>query len=544
MSTVVIKRPARRPAPEIPTGEIAVEPPPEIPQQAGGRWQQAMMALPMLGGSVAMAMMMGQGRSGPFSYVIGGLFGISSIAMLTTSFGSSGSPKKAEMMAARREYLRHLAGLRRRVRETATKQRTGLLYRHPDPTKLWSTASSHRVWERRSADPDFGVVRLAVGPQTLATPLIPPVTRPLDELEPMTAGALRRFLDAYSVVPDLPVAASLRSFARVFLRGAGPGAEADIRGLARAVVAQLATFHAPDDMIVAICAGPERRASWEWVKWLPHNLHPARTDALGHVRLVASTGHELEALLEDVIGNRPRFNSGGMGASSPHVLIVLDGADLKGATQLDDGIDGVTVLDLDEQPPRLLDRSLLVLEARNSGGRRALLTYSMDHEAEVGTPDRLSEEEAEAVARRLAPLRLAAMSKSSDTPLATEMGLAELLGLGDPEAFSVTRSWLPRPNRDRLRVPIGVGADGNPVELDLKESAQDGMGPHGLLIGATGSGKSELLRTLVMALAATHSSETLNFVLIDFKGGATFSSLDRLPHTAAVITNLADELVL
>ncbi|WP_030438209.1 type VII secretion protein EccC [Actinoplanes subtropicus] len=543
MSTVVIKRSARRAAPEIPTGEIAVEPPPEIPQTTGGRWQQAMMALPMLGGSVAMAMMMGQGRSGPYGYVVGGLFGVSSIAMLTTSFGASGSPKKAEMMAARREYLRHLAGLRRRVRETATRQRVGMLYRHPDPHQLWSTAGSYRVWERRPADPDFGVVRLAVGPQTLATPLIPPETRPLDELEPMTAGALRRFLDAYSVVPDLPVAASLRGFARVFLRGAGPTGEQDARSLTRAVICQLATFHAPDDMIVAICAGPERRAEWEWVKWLPHNLHPSRTDALGHVRLVASTGPDLERLLEDVIGNRPRFG-GGSGGHAPHVVIVLDGINLKGATQLDDGIDGVTVLDLDELPPRMLDRSLLVLEAAHVGSRRVLNTYSMDHEAEVGTPDQLSVEQAEAVARRLSPLRLAAMSKSSDTPLATEMGLAELLGLGDPETFSVAQSWTPRPNRDKLRVPIGLGADGSAIELDLKESAQDGMGPHGLLIGATGSGKSELLRTLVMALAATHSSETLNFVLIDFKGGATFSSLDRLPHTAAVITNLADELVL
>src|SRR6201996_6778482 len=170
MSTVVIKRSARRPAPEIPTGELAVEAPPEIPQAAGGRWQQAMMALPMLGGSVAMAMMMGGGTGGPYRYVIGGLFGVSSVAMLSTSFGSSGSPKKAEMMAARREYLRHLAGLRRRVRETASMQRIGLLYRHPDPNQLWSTAGSHRVWERRPADPDFAVVRLAVGPQTLATP--------------------------------------------------------------------------------------------------------------------------------------------------------------------------------------------------------------------------------------------------------------------------------------------------------------------------------------------------------------------------------------
>ena len=545
MSTVVIKRAARRSAPEIPTGELAVDPPPEIPQAVGGRWTQAMMVLPMLGGSVAMAMMMGRGGGGAFSYVVGGLFGVSSLAMLATSFGGGGAPKKAEMMAARREYLRHLSSLRRRVRDTASKQKIGLFYRHPDPGQLWSTADSHRVWERRFADPDFGVVRLAVGPQTLATPLVPPVTRPLEDLEPMTAGALRRFLDAYSVVPDLPVAVSLRGFARVFMRGQGPAGEADARALTRAVLAQLAVFHAPDDLIIAVCAGPGRRAMWEWVKWLPHNLHPARTDRLGHVRLVASAGPDLEKLLEDVIGSRPRFNPAGVSGSSPHVVIVLDGADLKGATQLDDGIDGVTVLDLDDVPPRLLDRSLLVLEVKPGGGaRRELHTYAMDHAADVGTPDRLSEEEAEAVARRLAPLRLAAMSKSSDTPLATEMGLADLLNLGDPDSFSVAQAWLPRPNRDKLRVPIGLGADGGAVELDLKESAQDGMGPHGLLIGATGSGKSELLRTLVLALAATHSSETLNFVLVDFKGGATFSSLDRLPHTAAVITNLADELPL
>src|SRR4051794_39843096 len=152
MSTVVIRRSARRPAPEIPTGELAVEPPPEIPESTGGRWQQAMMALPMLGGSVAMSMMMGRTDQGPLSYVIGGLFGVSSLAMLSTSFGSGGSPKKAEMMAARREYLRHLAGLRRRVRETADRQRTGLYYRHPDPSRLWSTVSSFRVWERRPTD--------------------------------------------------------------------------------------------------------------------------------------------------------------------------------------------------------------------------------------------------------------------------------------------------------------------------------------------------------------------------------------------------------
>ncbi|MFC0503906.1 type VII secretion protein EccCa [Micromonospora costi] len=559
MSTVVIKRPPRRPAPEIPVGELAVEAPPEIPAVTGGRWQQLLMVLPMLGGTVAMAMMFGRG-GGAYAYVVGGMFGLSSLAMLVTSWGSaSGTPRKSEMMAARREYLRHLTALRHRVRHTAGQQRAGLYYRHPDPGRLWSTVASHRVWERRPADPDFGVVRVGLGPQTLATPLVPPATRPLEELEPMTAGALRRFLDAYSVVPDLPVALSLRSFARVFVRdtaGAtrsaerstapaadgGPDAGAAARGLVRAVLTQLAVFHAPDELLVAVCAGPERRAAWEWVKWLPHAHHPSRTDALGPVRLVTSAAVELERLLDEVLGSRSRFSPAGPATDGPHVVVVLDGGDLTGATDLtgDGGIDAVTVLDLDTPPPRLLDRYALLLDLRD--GR--LHSYSADGHAEVGTADRLDLADAEAVARRLAPLRLAGAARGPDGPAHADPGLPDLLGLGDPRTFTAEQGWAPRPARERLRVPIGVGVDGGAVELDLKESAQDGMGPHGLLIGATGSGKSELLRTLVLGLAATHSSEQLNVVLIDFKGGATFASFDRLPHTAAVITNLADALPL
>ncbi|GAB3074537.1 type VII secretion protein EccCa [Micromonospora schwarzwaldensis] len=544
MSTVVIKRPPRRPAPEIPAGELPVEAPPEIPVAAGGRWQQALMVLPMLGGTVAMAMMFGRG-GGAYSYVVGGMFGLSSLAMLVTTWGSAG-PKKSELMAARREYLRHLATLRRRVRDTAGAQRAGLAYRHPEPGRLWSTVDSHRVWERRPGDPDFAVVRVGVGPQTLATPLVPPVTRPLEELEPMTAGALRRFLDAYSVVPDLPVALSLRSFARVFVRGPagevrGTGSPA-ARALARAVLTQLAVFHAPDELLIAVCAGPERRDRWEWVKWLPHAHHPARTDALGPVRLVTSAAADLERLLDDVLGSRSRFSPHGPATDGPHVVVVLDGGDLTGAADLagDGGIDAVTVLDLDTPPPRLLDRYALLLDLVD--GR--LHSHSAEGAAEVGAADALAEADAEAVARRLAPLRLAGTVRGPDAPPGAEPGLPELLGLGDPDGFTAEQGWAPRAARDRLRVPIGVGADGGAIDLDLKESALDGMGPHGLLIGATGSGKSELLRTLVLGLAATHSSEQLNVVLVDFKGGATFAPFERLPHTAAVITNLADALPL
>ncbi|WP_328624438.1 type VII secretion protein EccCb [Streptomyces sp. NBC_00353] len=129
-------------------------------------------------------------------------------------------------------------------------------------------------------------------------------------------------------------------------------------------------------------------------------------------------------------------------------------------------------------------------------------------------------------------------------PPRTDVPFTKLLAIGDVEQFDAARTWRQHPQQERLRVPIGVGEDGRPVVLDLKEAAHGGMGPHGLCIGATGSGKSELLRTLVLGLAVTHSSETLNFVLADFKGGATFAGMSELPHVSAIITNLADDLTL
>jgi DNA segregation ATPase FtsK/SpoIIIE, S-DNA-T family len=532
MGTTVVRRAPRRPAPELPSGDVLVPAPPAIPEPTGSRWQYAFQVVPMLLGTVATALLFA-GRSGDrFSLIIGGFFGVSMLGMLATGWSGGGQPRRAELMAMRRDYLRQLAVLRRRVRTTVTEQRTALSYRHPPPDQLWCVAESHRLWERRPDDADFAVVRIGSGPQTLATPLRAPVTAELDELEPVTAGALRRFLDTYSVVPDLPVAVSLRGFGRVYVRG--PGA----RGLVRAVLAQLATFHAPADLLVAVCPAPERRTEWDDVKWLPHAAHPSRVDGAGPVRLVATAVAELERRLADVIGSRPRHGATAP-VNGPHVVAVFDGGDPAGGQFLtgERAVAGVTVLDLDTPPPRLLDRASIVLTAEPD----RLATATLGDAGDVGRPDTLSRIEAAALMRRLAPRRLAATGGSGASER-REPGLSELLGIADPTAYNGPGPA--RPPRDRLRVPIGVDLDGLPVELDLKESALDGMGPHGLVIGATGSGKSELLRTLVLGLAATHSPENLNVVLIDYKGGATFVSLDQLPHVAAVITNLAEELAL
>ncbi len=544
MGTVVVRRPLRRPAPEMPGGELLLEAPPEIPVSRGRQWTQVLMVLPMVLMMGAMVLLFsgsfGQGSAyGTIRYITFGLFGLAMLAMVGVAFLQGGGPSKREMGTARRLYLRGLAQHRVRVGRVVRRQRAALWYLHPDPHTLWSIAGSYRLWERRRGDADFGVTRVGLGPQNLATALIAPDTKPLEQLEPLSALALRRFLTTYSTIPDLPLAMAVNGFSRIHVLG---GERA--RALVRAMIAQLVTLQSPDDLRIAICAGHDRRGDWEWVKWLPHALHPERTDALGQIRLVAPTIGMLEAMLDDVLANRPRFDPEGAATrvAGPHLVVVLDGGEIAGSDHLATGagIEGATLIDLTHVPSRGPDRYAVVLSVGEDGG---LASVTADGEVGLGRADSLPTTSAEALARRLAPLRLTEGAKG-EQPLSAELGLEELLELGDPYAFDPADTWVPRPRRDRLRVKFGIRSDGTPIELDLKESAQDGMGPHGLLIGATGSGKSELLRTLVLALAVTHPPNSLNFALIDFKGGATFATLDQLPHTSAVITNLADELPL
>lgn len=97
-------------------------------------------------------------------------------------------------------------------------------------------------------------------------------------------------------------------------------------------------------------------------------------------------------------------------------------------------------------------------------------------------------------------------------------------------------------DRDRLKIPFGHELrTGDIMYLDIKEGAEFGAGPHGMLIGTTGSGKSEFLRTLILSLAATHHPDQVNLLLTDFKGGSTFLGMEKLPHTAAVVTNMEEE---
>jgi S-DNA-T family DNA segregation ATPase FtsK/SpoIIIE len=518
----------------MPGGELLLEPPPELERVVPGGMLARLLPIGMIVASVLMVALMY--RQNPSMWMFGGMMVLSSVAMLVsgTSSGQGGAARAASLDEDRRDYLRYLAVQRDRVVAVAAAQRAALLGTHPDPAAWPDVVAAGRHWERGPADPDFAQVRVALGVQRLATRLTAPETGPVDGVEPVTAAALRRFLGRHSVVVGLPVALDLRSSATVWLErvGTDPG---PARGLARAIVAQFVLWHGPADAVVAVVAADP--APWDWVKWLPHNTHGRTVDALGPVRLVTSDPEELRGLLAAGLAARPP----GPGPAEPHVLLVVDGVEGPGPWA---GVAGVTVLRVGAPPGRRAAPSVVRLAVGAGSVGRVAPDGAV---TPIGVPDSVDPAEATALARRLARFRPAGPVAADEGAPVAAQDLPALLGVpGRPTPTDVeaVRARWRRTAADRLRVPLGVDEDGRPLRLDLKESAQGGSGPHGLCVGATGSGKSELLRTLVLGLATTHSPVDLNLVLVDFKGGATFLGLASLPHVSAVITNLADELTL
>src|SRR5215469_14185582 len=166
--------------------------------------------------------------------------------MMLTQMGRGRGERNLKLNGLRRDYLRYLGQVRRKVRAAAAAQREALEWVSPDPRALPALLVDpelRRVWERRASGEDFAKVRIGTGTHRLAVRLVPPETKPVEDLDPLCAGALRRFIRAYGSVADLPVGVSLRAFARV----APAGEPEAVYGMLRAMIAQLATFHSPDD---------------------------------------------------------------------------------------------------------------------------------------------------------------------------------------------------------------------------------------------------------------------------------------------------------
>lgn len=432
------------------------------------------------------------------------------------------------------------------------------------------------LWTRRPEHWSFLSLRLGSATLPSRTTIAP--RGQTDDGMPEHTARLRAVEDQFRHLPDVPVVESVPLAGAVGVVGGVDGADA-LRGL----LVQLTGLHSPSEVVVAALASPAEAADLAWLRWLPHTSSPQSPLSSIHLAdtqaTVAQVVSDLEAVAATRLGRRgadaaeahgplkadlAATGAGGrLGiAEAPPsppvpviVLLVTENAPIDRArvVQLCErarevGIVPVWVSSRSQDLPAVCRTFLDV-----SAGLEAAQVHFVRHGAVVGpvVVEGVTRDQADRFAMALAPLFDSGAVVADSTDLPRTVPMVTLLGedlATSPDAVvdrwrqnqSINaRGGSPRPlqRAGTLRALVGqMGVDA--LHLDLRA-----QGPHALVGGTTGAGKSEFLQSWVLGMAAEYSPDRVTFLFVDYKGGAAFADCVRLPHCVGLVTDLRPHLV-
>ena len=449
------------------------------------------------------------------------LLGLGGVAVTLVTQITSRRAARARQRTAQREFQEASTAGQERLAQVLDAEQRQRRDAAPDPAHLLriATEPGTRLWERLPPDDDFLDLRIGWAD-------LPSVTADL-------RGSSGSASAPEALVRDVPVTLALRALGGLGI--AGP--ESLGRGALAWVIGQLAVLHSPGDLSLVLLA--EDGGDWRWVRWLPHLRPLPGSKALASVGTDRATCAARAAELRDLVEKRRQAAADPRRPDRrpprPAVVVVLDGShqllELPGlATVLQDGPEvGVYAICRDDDRAQL-PRTCLGEVVVGADGRASY--RERGREVMMTKLDWVRPDWADQVARALAPIRDAAGDRQAGLP--GSVRLLDLWGLDRPAPEQVA-GWWQRQGRT-MAVPLGRTASGLFV-LDL---AADG--PHMLVAGTTGAGKSEFLQTLVSSLALGNRPDALVFVLIDFKGGSAFAGCRSLPHVTGFLTDLDEHL--
>jgi S-DNA-T family DNA segregation ATPase FtsK/SpoIIIE len=470
---VVVRRPARLPPPQVPDDEVLVASPPRLDSAQAGVVGWLQYLVPVIGSLGAVLFVVVNPK--PIYIVSGVLLALAAVAMGVGMGAQQQLGARRRTALERGRYQAYLAELRRAARGVAEQQRAAAAWRHPAPGGLQPVVRSEvRRWERRPDDADFLELRVGEGPRPLATPLrLESGSGPLNRTDPVAEEALRKFVSVQGTLSDQPL--TVRLTEAPVLSVVGPRRPA--LSLLRALLGQLVALHAPDEARLILCLGERERGDWQWTKWLPH-LRAAGSSGDGESAVRVGDASDLAAAAVAAAAPAGMRTSSEEAAGRPWLVILADGVmpplETLELLRLRGGrpVTVMTLAETQQAEPSAVDVRLRLDGEGGLSVERAGEEKPVAH----GRADALGVHAAEALARRLAPLRLSPES-SGRRRLMDTIPLAELLGIPDLASLKPAELWRPRTLPERLRLPIGVSSEGEPVLLDLKEAALGGDGP-------------------------------------------------------------------
>ena len=382
------------------------------------------------------------------------------------------------------------------------------------------------LWVRGRGMPDFLRLRIGVGD------VVPRIEVP--DIGKGDAKFVERLAEAQrgaGLLTDVPIVVDLVDLGTIGLIGEA----GSVNALAGAMLLQAVCLHSPEDLIMAGVVGPERELH-DWLKWLPHTRSSSSPLGVDHLATTRNEGTGLLYALAEIAEERTAGREGGLDRRWPWLLVVLDRSVVADggltARLLDAGpAAGVTVIwmcESEDEVPRQAGAVVVCASGETSGSRvefvePELPSIALDIER-VGTRLALD------TARALSGLRDASATNAV-TAIPQLVTLNEALGTDDVSGAWVQGLW-DRNNAYELKAPVGFAETGV-FEVDLVDH-----GPHGLIGGTSGAGKSELLQSLLAGLVTHNSPSRVNILFIDYKGGALSKKFEELPHTVGNVTNL------